>query len=64
MSNFSSVLIRNSYDCGKLVSCLRVHISPIFIQCPHSSYGALSLVGTTLVGSWDFGESIFSDEEP
>ena len=51
MSPLSSFLMRISYNFGELISCLRVHMSPIFVECPPSDGGALLFVGTKVVGS-------------
>ena len=39
---------------------LRVHLSPISVECPQSNSGYLLLAGTTMIGYWAFGESFCS----
>ena len=63
MPPLSSILMRSSYNFSELISFLRVHMSPYFIECPPSNGGSLLLAGTTVKRSWDFGESILSSEE-
>ena len=56
MSPLSSVLTRSSLNLGELISCLKVHMTPIFIDCPTSNGGALLLSRTKVVGYGGFGE--------
>ena len=42
-----------------MISCLRSHLPPIFVDCPLSNGGALLLAGTTVVGSGGFDESFW-----
>ena len=62
MYRLCSVLMRSSYNFGELISCLRVYMPPIFVECPISNGGALLLAGTAVVGSWALIESIFYGE--
>ena len=57
------LLMRISYNFGDLISCLRVHMPPMFVQCPHSNDGALLFAGKIMLGYWEIGESILSGEE-
>ena len=51
MSYLSSILIRSSYNFVGLISFLRVHMPPIFVECPPSNGEALLSAGNTVVGS-------------
>ena len=50
VSPLSYVLMRRSYNFGELVSCFRVHVPPILIECLLSNGVDLLLVSTTVVG--------------
>ena len=57
VSTLSSVLTRSSQNLGELISCFRVHTTPIFVEFTPYNGGDLLLAGTTVVGSGVFGES-------
>ena len=58
MSILSYVLVKSSLNFGELISCLRVHMPPMFLEYPPYKGGAFLLSGTKVVVSWDFGKSI------
>ena len=60
MSPLSYVLIISSYNFGDMISCLRVHMPPIFVECPPSNGGSVLLVETETLGSRGFGESLWA----
>ena len=62
MSPLSSVFISTSDNLGGLISYFRVHMPPIFVDCPLPNGVALLLFGITLVGYGGFGESLCSGE--
>ena len=55
VSSLRSVLMRSSYNFDELMSCLRVHTPPIFVECPTLNDGDILLSGTALLGSSAFG---------
>ena len=63
MSLLSSVLIRSSYNFGELISCLRVHMLPILVECPPSNAVSLLLAGTTVIGSGGVYASFWVGED-
>ena len=48
--------MRRSYIFGELISCLRLHMSPMCLECPQYNGWSLLLSETIVVRSWDFGE--------
>ena len=63
MPPLSYVLMRIEYNFGELISCLRVHMLPIFLEYPPSNSGALRLAGTKVIVSLAFGEYLWSGED-
>ena len=59
MSLLSYILVIISYNFGDLISCLRVHMPPILVDCPPSNGGALLLAGNRVVGFGGFGVSFW-----
>ena len=55
--------MRISYNYCELISCLRVHMPTIFIDCTLSNGWALRLARTTVVGSGRFGGSFWVGED-
>ena len=53
------IIIKNF---GELISCLRVHISPIFVECPPFNGVSLLLSGNNVVVSGGFDVSLWADE--
>ena len=55
--------MRSSYNFGELVSCLRVYMPPIFVECLPSDGGDLLLAVTTVVGSGGVDVSFWVGED-
>ena len=47
MSTLISVLMGSSFNLGELISCLRFHMPPTFVEFPTSHSGGFLLSGTS-----------------